>query len=109
MRNFIEKGLTMAYTVGDTSVKSGDLVMAGEVAGVAVTDGAPGETITLNVKGVYELPKGAGAITQGQKVYATVSESGETTVVATATDNAFCGYAWEAAEASAPTVLVRVN
>lgn len=108
MRNFIEKGLTMAYTVGDTPVKSGDLVMAGEVAGVAVTDGAPGETITLNVKGVYELPKGAGAITQGQKVYAHV-ENGATTIVATATDNAFCGYAWEAAEASAPTVLVRVN
>lgn len=108
MQNFIEKGETLTYKVESAAVKSGDLVMAGEVAGIAVTDGAEGETIALNVTGVYELPKGSGAITQGQKVYAH-TDNGETTIVTTATDNKFCGYAWDTAAAGSATVLVKLN
>ena len=77
-----------------------------DLAGVAVTDGAVDETVVLNVTGVYELAKGSGAITQGQKVYAAADGSG---IVATATDNKPVGIAWEAAAAADTTVLVKLN
>ena len=70
MKNFIQDGKTIEYKVAETAIKSGDVRVIGDVAGVAVTDGAVDETVVLNVTGVYELAKGTGAITQGQKVYA---------------------------------------
>lgn len=100
MKNFIQDGKTIEYKVAETAIKSGD------VAGVAVTDGAVDETVVLNVTGVYELAKGTGAITQGQKVYAAADGSG---IVATAEDNKAVGCAWEAADAGDTTVLVKLN
>ena len=102
MKNFIQDGKTIEYKVADTAIKSGEVRVIGDLAGVAVTDGA----VVLNVTGVYELAKGAGAITQGQKVYAPADGSG---IVATATDNKPVGVAWEAAAAADTTVLVKLN
>lgn len=76
MKNFIQDGKTIEYKVAETAIKSGDVRVIGDVAGVAVTDGAVDETVVLNVTGVYELAKGTGAITQGQKVYAAADGSG---------------------------------
>jgi predicted RecA/RadA family phage recombinase len=109
MKNYVQRGKTMEYTVADNAVKSGEIVVVGAVAGVAVTDGEIGETITLDVMGVFELPKGSGALTQGQKAYVNVSDEGAKTIVGTDTGNTFCGYVWEAAAAGASTVLVRLN
>ena len=67
MKNFIQDGKTIEYKVAETAIKSGDVRVIGDVAGVAVTDGAVDETVVLNVTGVYELAKGTGAITQGQR------------------------------------------
>ena len=106
MKNFIQDGNTINYTVAGTPVKGGELRMVGDVAAVAVTDGAVGETIAMHVTGVYELPKGTGAITQGAAVYA---DAGGTGIVATAEGNKFAGYAWEEAAAEAATVLVKIN
>lgn len=106
MKNFIQDGNTINYTVAGTPVKGGELRMVGDVAAVAVTDGAVGETIAMHVTGVYELPKGAGAITQGAAVYA---DAGGTGIVTTAEGNKFAGYAWEEAAAEAATVLVKIN
>lgn len=108
MKNFIQDGKTIEYKVAETAIKSGDVRVIGDVAGVAVTDGAVNETVVLNVTGVYELAKGAdaGAITQGQKVYAPADGSG---IVATAGDNKAVGCAWEAADAGDTTVLVKLN
>lgn len=106
MKNFIQDGKTIEYKVAETAIKSGDVRVIGDVAGVAVTDGAVDETVVLNVTGVYELAKGAGAITQGQKVYAAADGSG---IVATAEDNKAVGCAWEAADAGDTTVLVKLN
>lgn len=106
MKNFIQDGKTIEYKVADTAIKSGEVRVIGDLAGVAVTDGAVDETVVLNVTGVYELAKGAGAITQGQKVYAPADGSG---IVATATDNKPVGVAWEAAAAADTTVLVKLN
>lgn len=106
MKNFIQDGKTIEYKVAETAIKSGDVRVIGDVAGVAVTDGAVDETVVLNVTGVYELAKGTGAITQGQKVYAAADGSG---IVATAEDNKAVGCAWEAADAGDTTVLVKLN
>lgn len=106
MKNFIHDGKTIEYKVAETAIKSGDVRVIGDVAGVAVTDGAVDETVVLNVTGVYELAKGTGAITQGQKVYAAADGSG---IVATAEDNKAVGCAWEAADAGDTTVLVKLN
>ena len=103
MKNFIQDGKTIEYKVAETAIKSGDVRV---IAGVAVTDGAVDETVVLNVTGVYELAKGTGAITQGQKVYAAADGSG---IVATAEDNKAVGCAWEAADAGDTTVLVKLN
>lgn len=106
MKNFIQDGKTIEYKVAETAIKSGDVRVIGDVAGVAVTDGAVDETVVLNVTGVYELAKGPGAITQGQKVYAAADGSG---IVATAYNNKAVGCAWEAADAGDTTVLVKLN
>lgn len=108
MKNFIQDGKTIDYTVADTSIKSGDVRMIGDVTAIAVTDGEIGDTIAMHVSGVYELPKGSGAITQGQKVYVNVTE-GVTTIANTATGNKFAGWAWDAANAAATTVLVKLH
>ena len=63
MKNFIQDGKTIEYKVADTAIKSGEVRVIGDLAGVAVTDGAVDDTVVLNVTGVYELAKGAGAIT----------------------------------------------
>ena len=100
----------MNYTVpAGKTVASGDIVVVGDTAAVAVTDGAEGETIALAKEGVYELPKGSGAIDQGKKVYVNVSEAGVATIVTTASGNTLCGTAHEAATAAATTVLVRLS
>ena len=99
MKNFIQDGKTIEYKVADTAIKSGEVRVIGDLAGVAVTDGAVDDTVVLNVTGVYELAKGAGAITQGQKVYAPADGS----------DNKPVGVAWEAAAAADTTVLVKLN
>lgn len=128
MKNFIQDGKTIEYKVADTAIKSGEVRVIGDLAGVAVTDGAVDETVVLNVTGVYELAKGSGAITQGQKVYAAADGSGIVAtatdnkpvgiaweaadgsgIVATATDNKPVGVAWEAAAAADTTVLVKLN
>ena len=128
MKNFIQDGKTIEYKVAETAIKSGDVRVIGDVAGVAVTDGAVDETVVLNVTGVYELAKGPGAITQGQKVYAAADGSGIVAtaednkavgcaweaadgsgIVATAEDNKAVGCAWEAADAGDTTVLVKLN
>ena len=103
MKNFIQDGKTIEYKVAETAIKSGDVRVIGDVAGVAVTDGA---VVNLNVPGVCELAKGTDAITQGQKVYAAADGSG---IVATAEDNKAVGCAWEAADAGDTTVLVKLN
>ena len=119
MKNFIQDGKTIEYKVADTAIKSGEVRVIGDLAGVAVTDGAVDETVVLNVTGVYELAKGSGAITQGQKVYAAADGSGIVATAtdnkpvgvawATATDNKPVGVAWEAAAAADTTVLGKLT
>lgn len=116
MKNKISDGCTIKYTVAGSAVASGDLVVLEDTVGVAVTDGAVGDTIALDVEGVFEVPKitGAGtAFAQGQAVYYEPSEEKVTPdeddgeVVPTAF--VLVGYAWAAAGTAATTVQVRLK
>jgi predicted RecA/RadA family phage recombinase len=67
--NFIEKGEVLNYTAVNKPIASGDVVIIGNIVGIAKTDIAVGETGAVHITGVYSLPKAAEAITQGTKVY----------------------------------------
>ena len=67
--NFIEKGEVLNYTAANKPIASGDVVIIGNIVGIAKTDIAVGETGAMHITGVYSLPKAAEAITQGMKVY----------------------------------------
>ena len=108
MKNLIQDGTTIQYTVADKPVKSGEMVVIEDMVAIAITDGAVGETISLAVEGVYRLPKGTGAIKQGEKVYANVAADGTKTVVTAATGNTFIGYAWNSAGAADTTIDVNL-
>jgi len=108
MKNLVQDGKTIQYKVETTPVKSGEPVIIEEVVGIAVTDGAVGETIALNIEGVYKLPKGTGKIDQGKKVYVN-DTAGVKTITGTASGNTFIGYAWSDAAAGDDTVDVKLS
>lgn len=105
MTNYLEKGDTMAVVLDDT-VKGGDLVITGSVAGVAVSDGDGTNIRAVKTKGVFTLPKATGAISQGAKVYwVTVDKN----VTATASTNTLIGVAWKAAASADTTCEVALT
>lgn len=107
MQNFVQKGDVLEYTVpAGATVKSGDVVVVGALAGVAVKDGAEGETIALNLTGVFELPKVAGALAQGVVVYWNATNK---QVTSTATDNTKLGNVFVAAVNGDAIVRVRLS
>ena len=108
MKNDYQDGIAINYKVKDEPVKSGEPVIVEDVVGIAVTDGAVGDTIALHVKGVYRLPKGTGKIDQGKKVYVN-DTAGVKTIVGTASGNTFIGYAWSDAAPADETVDVKLS
>lgn len=75
MKNKVQDGKTIVYTVKGKPVKPDTLVVLGGMVGIPVTGGRAGEPITLQVEGVFTLPKTTGTIEQGQAVYADTSVS----------------------------------
>lgn len=106
MNNKVSDGGTLDFSVGAEGVKSGEMVIVGDVAGVAMRDGKEGETVALCIEGVYSLPKGSAAIPQGKKVYFSGTDKN---IVGTATGNTFVGYAWNTANAADPLVDVKLS
>jgi predicted RecA/RadA family phage recombinase len=106
MKNFIEDGKVLNYKVTGAAVKSGDIVIAGKLVGIAVTDGAVGDIIAVAIDGVYSLPKASGALAQGAAAYVITADG---TITGTATSNTFIGYVWKAAAAGDATVEVKLS
>lgn len=105
MKNYIQPGNVIDWTVTGSDVSSGDLVAIGELVGVATTDGAVGDVIAVTINGVFELPKVTGAIGVGAALYHDTAE-----VTTTASGNEFVGYATVAAlsgDATVPVLLAR--
>jgi predicted RecA/RadA family phage recombinase len=106
MKNFIQPGEVLTV-VAAAVIGSGDIVKTGLLIGVAGSDAAIGESVSVNLCGVYDLPKvGATAFTQGEILYFDESESHVTNV---ATANEVIGYAWDAAGSADATTGVLLS
>lgn len=93
MKNQIQRGEVITI-VAAADIVSGDLVKVGDLIGVAGISALTGHECEVALKGVYEVPKAAGAISQGVKVYYDAAAKNITT---TATSNTLAGYAFVAA------------
>lgn len=65
---FIQPGRTIDYTPS-AAVKAGDVVIIGELVGIASRDIEAGMLGAIDLEGVFEFPKDAKAISAGAKVY----------------------------------------
>lgn len=109
MKNVHQDGRVLDVTL-TAAVSSGGVVAIGKLVGIAVTDGAIGDTIAVHVEGVFQLPKLAAAVfARGAAV--NWDADGAQAIVAAGGVGDFnaIGYAVEPAAANATTVLVRLT
>lgn len=105
-KNLKALGEVYDYTA-TAAISSGDLVAMSDTVGVALADGAIGDTIAVRVEGVFELPKATGtALAQGKKLYLDATAGN---IVGLATGNTYAGKAYVAADSAATTVQVAIN
>jgi predicted RecA/RadA family phage recombinase len=107
MATYLHLGDVIDYTPS-SAVSAGDVVVIGNIVGVATEDIAADDLGSLAIEGVFSLAKATlstSAITQGTKLY--WDASGEQ-VTETEGSNKVAGYATKAASASDTTVEVKL-
>lgn len=107
---FKHRGDTIEYTPA-ADVAAGDVVVQGDLVGVAVLDIKAGMLGGLAVSGVFEFPKFTGtgnAITAGAKLYWNAAGSAVMTTDSSGTYK-YVGKAVAAADIAATTVRVRLS
>ena len=107
MKNYEQKGEAINYLVPNaTTIAAGAVVQIGQsLTGVAVTGGTAGETIVVNLCGVYELPKTTSlVITQGDRLF---WNSATSRITKTITHRPI-GVAWADQASNDTTVLVQL-
>jgi predicted RecA/RadA family phage recombinase len=105
--NAVQPGKVLDYVnTTDAAVRSGDVVVAGALLGVALVDIAIGATGSVSIDGVYAVPKVAGAaVGQGVAVVFKASSKAFTVGAPAAGDvTGAAAVAFDAA-ASAATVM----
>ncbi|MEO5376156.1 MAG: DUF2190 family protein [Alphaproteobacteria bacterium] len=106
MRNYIQPGNVLTVPAPAGGVLGGDGVLIGALFGIASHDAAEGEDLSLQVTGVVDLPKAAGALAVGARVY---FDATSRSVTATDTGNTLIGVSVAAALAGDTLVRVRLN
>jgi len=107
---FIHYGKSIDYTPG-SAVSAGDVVVQGELVGVAKLDIAASALGALAVEGVFDFPKATGAstaITAGANVYWDVADT-EAKVDDESAANKLIGKVVKAAVDADATVRVRLS
>ncbi|MGL6290681.1 MAG: DUF2190 family protein [Silanimonas sp.] len=103
---FKQMGDVLDHTPG-TAVVSGQVLVIGTLVGVALANIAAGQTGSVQVAGVFELPKvPADVIAQGALVY---WAAGTSQITTTSAGNTLAGKAAYAAAAATTTVQVLLN
>lgn len=105
MKNYIQSGDAINYLVPNaTTIAAGDVVAVGaNLTGIAVNSGVAGDTIVVNLCGVYELTKDTPlVITQGDRLFWNASNK---EITKTVTDRPI-GVAFAGAASADTTVLV---
>ncbi|MDG9791977.1 DUF2190 family protein [Brucella anthropi] len=106
MKNYIQPGDNVTVPA-PADVKSGDLVVVGDLFGVAQFSAKAGDDVEIATKGVFGLPKvSAQAWSVGAKVYYVAADKNIST---TATGNTFIGHATEAAANPSDFGAVRLS
>lgn len=104
--NFVQPGHVLDHTLA-ADAGAGDLIVIGARVGVALDAGLTGEVVSLQVRGVFTLPKlGTDVIAQGALVYWDSTPGEITTTVGS---NVLAGYAAAAAGNGVTTVAVDLN
>lgn len=108
MASLISNGYALDHTPA-AAVAAGDVIVVGDIVGVAPRDIAANELGSIQIAGVFAMPKASGTnIAAGAKVYWNASSK-----IATVTNtDKFCGHAVAAAGSGTVEVAVlldRVN
>jgi predicted RecA/RadA family phage recombinase len=104
---FIQPGKVLDFTNAGTAIASGAAVVIGTRVGVALANIANGATGSVQICGVFQMPKTAGdTIAQGAPVYVIAATGVFTT---TASGNVLAGSAAAAAGAGTTSVNVLLN
>jgi predicted RecA/RadA family phage recombinase len=105
MKNFIQDGNVINVVAG-AAIASGDPVKQGAFIGVAASTVLTGETVPVNISGVFEVPcLSTDVVAQGDALYFDESES---RLTLSAGPNDLAGYAWSAKANGVATVEVRL-
>lgn len=107
MKNFIQDGKVINVVLA-AIIASGGVLQVGQLVGVAVTSGAIGDTVAIQLFGVFTINKAAGALSQGALLYWDDTAKNVTTSSASGA-NAKIGYAWASAQSGDATVQVTLS
>lgn len=106
MKNYISKGDRIEVPNATAAYTSGQLVTIGDLVGVAMNTTEIGQTATILISGVVEVPKATGvAVTFGAKIYHDTA-TGNATPTAGALKQA--GIAVSAQASGDPVVKIRL-
>ena len=104
MRNFVQPGENLTIPAPE-AVASGDVVIVGEIVGVAVHAAEAGDDVSITTEGVIALPSGD-AFTLGAKVY---WDAANALCKTTASGNTEIGVAVGATTGASGTVNVKIG
>ena len=99
--NYVSDGKVVQHTASGADISSGDVVVLGQIIGVALVDIADGDTGSVGIEGVFTVPKVSGAvIAQGESMVYDVSAGAFDDNAATPATGDVSGAAAVAAEAA---------
>lgn len=105
MKNYVQAGVNLTLPA-PAAIISGDVVVVGDIRGVAAGDAAIGEDCDVVTEGVFELPKvAADEFALGDLVY---WDAATKVVTSTATDNTKIGVAVTIAAVASSAVHVKL-
>ena len=105
MKNFVQEGGTITLTA-PYAVASGAGLLVGTIFGVAKSAAANAAPVEASIRGVFDLAKAAGALTQGAKVY---WDNAAKNVTATSAGNTLIGAVTQAAAGGDATARVLLS
>ena len=106
MKNFVQQGDNIDGLIAPRNLASGEGSLVGSLFSVASNATLSGATFVGVTRGVFDLPKATGAITQGAKVY---WDNTAFNVTTTAGGNTLIGVATQAAASGDATARVKLG
>jgi len=102
---YVQEGKAVDYRP-DTAVAAGDVIVRGDLVGIARLDIPAGTLGALAVVGVFEIAKASESVTVGTALYWNAADK---KVTGTAAGNIYIGKAVTSAEAADASVCVLLN